>query len=77
MKQPVRKLAFKGKERKYKMDLDLDIEREKAIEVNRILDDEENVKSKMERICKNIVSIKARGIVSPTAMRCIIQVLAT
>ena len=76
MKQPVRKLAFKGKEREYKMDLDLDIEREKAIEVSRILDDEDDVKIKMERVRKNIVRIEARGTVSPKAMRCIIQVLA-
>ena len=76
MKQPVRKLAFKGKERLYKMDLDLDLEREKAIEVSRILDEEDDVKIKMERARKNIVSIKASGNVSPKAMRCIIQVLA-
>ena len=72
---PVRKLSFEANGRRYDMEIDLDVEREKAEAIAGILDDE-GVDTEMDNLPMRRITIAATGTIRAVAMRRMIQVLA-
>ena len=78
MIRPVRKLSFAASGRSYKMEIDLDLDRDKAFMVNAILEREsqKRVQTQISNISNDLIRVTAKGTVRPMAMRRIIEILA-
>lgn len=75
MTQPTRELSFKANDKLYDIVIDMDVERDKAIEIARILE-QEDIGRNLTNLRHGIITIRVQGTIRPMAMRLIIRVLA-